>query len=225
MAAKSLKSNKKLAKPKREALSRERIELTALALIERDGLAQFSQRSLARELQVEAMSLYHWHSNRLALLNALLDRIFSDIELYDGDDPIAELRHMAWVFRAVGLRYPKFFGHFVLQHRFNTEATLALLERLTATCTRIARTEHEMALIFRSYSHFLMGAMLDETMGYAAGPGAEHPPSEATMRERFPHVLLLAPHNEPAHHEQNFKFGLELVLQAIAQRCGVQRAR
>jgi hypothetical protein len=153
------------------------------------------------------------------LLNALLDRIFSDSELYSGDDPIAELRHLAWTFRAVGLRYPQFFSHFVLQHRFNTETTLALLERMTSACLRIARDEHDMALFFRTFVHFLMGALLDETSGYAVGPGAENPPSEAVMRERFPHVLLLAPHNEASHHEENFKFGLELVLQAIAQRC------
>jgi AcrR family transcriptional regulator len=220
MAVKASKSNKKSGKPKREALSRERIELAALALIERDGLQQFSQRSLARELGVEAMSLYHWHKSRLALLNALLDRIFSAIEWYEGDDPIAELRHMAWAFRAVALRYPNFFGHFVLQHRFNTEVTLAQLERLTAACSRMASNSHEMALMFRSFSHFIMGAMLDETAGYSVGPGAEDPPSEAVMRERFPHVLLLAPHNKPDHHEENFRFGLELVLQAIAQRCG-----
>jgi AcrR family transcriptional regulator len=219
MASKSLKSKKKPGGPKREALSRERIELTALALIERDGLQQFSQRSLARELGVEAMSLYHWHKSRLALLNALLDRIFCDLPRCDSDDPIDELRHMAWAFRAVGLRYPKFFGHFVLQHRFNTETTLGLLERMTAACTRIARNDHDTALIFRAYVQFLMGAMLDETSGYAVGPGAENPPNETMMRERFPHVLLLAPHNKADHHEENFRFGLELVLQAIAQRC------
>ncbi|HEX2882928.1 MAG TPA: TetR/AcrR family transcriptional regulator [Polyangiaceae bacterium] len=220
MASKALKSKNKLSKPKREPLSRERIELTALALIERDGLAQFSQRSLARELQVEAMSLYHWHSSRLALLNALLDRIFSDNELYAGDDPIAELRHLAWTFRAVGLRYPKFFGHFVLQHRFNTETTLTLLERMTSACLRIARDEHDMALLFRTFVHFLMGALLDETSGYAVGPGAENPPDAQAMRDRFPHVLLLAPHNEASHHEENFRFGLELVLKSLEQHCG-----
>lgn len=220
MAAKSLKSAKKSSKPKREALSRERIELTALALIERDGLAQFSQRSLARELQVEAMSLYHWHENRLALLNALLDRILGEMASPTASDPLERLRELAWSFRAVGLRYPTFFGQFVLLHRFNTETALGLLEILVGTCHAIARDAHDTALIFRAFVHFLMGALLDETAGYSVGPSAEHPPGEAVMRERFPHVLLLAPHNEPAHHEQNFKFGLELVLQAIAQRCG-----
>jgi AcrR family transcriptional regulator len=211
MAAKPKKSKKKSATP-RVALSRERIELTALTLIEREGLQQFSQRSLARELGVEAMSLYHWHNSRLALLNALLDRIFSDLDLPVNDDPVEELRQMAWMFRSIGLRYPNFFGQFVLQHRFNTETTLALLERLTRACSRLARDAREMALMFRAFSHFMMGAMLDETSGYTVGPGAEVPPSEQLMRERFPHVMQLGPYNKPEHHEANFRFGLELVL-------------
>src|SRR5687768_9049894 len=117
----ALKSKKKISKRQRAPLSKERIELAALALIERDGLEHFSQRSLERELGVEAMSLYHWHPNRLELLNAVLDRVFADFETRAEGTPSERLREAAWTLRARALRSPKFFGHFVLQHRFNTE--------------------------------------------------------------------------------------------------------
>jgi AcrR family transcriptional regulator len=41
----------------RPALDRERIELAALVLVEKDGLAEFSMRKLGAALGVEAMSL------------------------------------------------------------------------------------------------------------------------------------------------------------------------
>jgi len=217
MVTKTLKSKKKTSKPKRLPLSPERIELCALELIERQGLASFSQRSLARELGVEAMSLYHWHPSRLALLNALLDRILSDFPISETEDPMQRLREIAWSFRALGLRYPNFFGQFVLQHRFNTETALSVLERFVATCAEIAKSDHDTALVFRAFVHFLMGALLDETSGYTGGPGAENPPSEQIMQQRFPNVVRLGPYNKAEHHEENFKFGLELVLAALGR--------
>lgn len=44
--------------PKREALSRERILRTALAVVDREGLEAISMRRVGEELGVEAMSLW-----------------------------------------------------------------------------------------------------------------------------------------------------------------------
>ena len=62
-------------------LSRDDIVTTAVDLADRDGLAKLSMRSLARELGVEAMSLYHHVANKEALLDAMVDRVFTAFHL------------------------------------------------------------------------------------------------------------------------------------------------
>src|SRR6185295_10573542 len=83
----------------RAPLSRERIETTALDLIERGGLPAFSQRALARGLGIEAMSLYHWYPSQLDLLNALLDRVIAPLRPPENGMPAERLRQTALAFR------------------------------------------------------------------------------------------------------------------------------
>jgi len=65
----------------RPTLSREVIAATALRLTDELGLAGLSMRKLGAELGVEAMSLYHYIDNKDDLLDAVLDRLYAEIEL------------------------------------------------------------------------------------------------------------------------------------------------
>lgn len=65
---------------KRPALTRSRIIDGAVAVADRGGLVAVSMRNVGQELGVEAMSLYHHIVNKDALLDALADWIFTEIE-------------------------------------------------------------------------------------------------------------------------------------------------
>jgi AcrR family transcriptional regulator len=81
------------ARTSRPPLSHERIVSTAVELADDQGLTGLSMRSLARQLGVEAMSLYHHVPNKEALLDAMVDAVFA--ELHDpaaGGDWREELR-------------------------------------------------------------------------------------------------------------------------------------
>jgi AcrR family transcriptional regulator len=199
----------------REAMSRDRIESAALDLIERDGLPAFSQRALARQLKIEAMSLYHWYPSQLDLLNALLDRTFGALRVPAEGTPSDRLREGALGFRRIALRYPAFTGAFVLQHRFNTEATLGVLESILAAFRDAGLQGEEAARRFRAWVHLVMGALLDETAGYAKGPGATNPPPDDVVAARFPLVTAMSPYNAAAHHEAHFRAGLDAVLRGL----------
>jgi AcrR family transcriptional regulator len=67
----------------RTPLSRERVLEAAIALADRAGIEALSMRRLALELGVEAMSLYYHVANKNALLAAMLDAVFAEIELPD----------------------------------------------------------------------------------------------------------------------------------------------
>lgn len=64
-------------------LSREKIIAAAAGLADRSGLARVSMRNVGAELGVEAMSLYHYLSNKEELLDELSDFVFSQIETPD----------------------------------------------------------------------------------------------------------------------------------------------
>jgi AcrR family transcriptional regulator len=65
----------------RTGLSRDVIARTALELTDEQGLSGLSMRKLGGELGVEAMSLYHYVTNKDDLLDAILDCLYAEIKL------------------------------------------------------------------------------------------------------------------------------------------------
>jgi AcrR family transcriptional regulator len=199
----------------REPLSPERIELAALELVERTGLGGFSQRALARELGIEAMSLYHWYPSQLDLLNAMFDRVIARMAVPRSGSPAARLRGTALSFRDIALRHPAFVGGFVVPHRFNTEIGLGVLESVLDIFRDAGLEGEQAARRFRIFMHYVMGAVLDETLGYGKGPGATHPLPDEVVAERYPLVAALTPYNQPAHHEAHFRAGVDAMLHGL----------
>ena len=58
--------------PPRTALTRARVLESAVALADRDGLGSLTMRSLAREVGIEAMSLYHHVASKEDLLDGVV---------------------------------------------------------------------------------------------------------------------------------------------------------
>jgi TetR/AcrR family transcriptional regulator, tetracycline repressor protein len=67
--------------PVRAVLNRDVIARTALNLTDEVGLAGLSMRKLGGLLGVEAMSLYHYVTNKDDLLDAMLDCLYAEIAL------------------------------------------------------------------------------------------------------------------------------------------------
>lgn len=64
-----------------DRLSRERVLRAAVALADRDGIDALTMRRLAEELGAGVMSLYYHLPNKDALLDGMVDLVFSEIEL------------------------------------------------------------------------------------------------------------------------------------------------
>ena len=69
---------------RREPLNRERVLRAAMDLADRDGIAALSMRNLARELGVEAMSLYYYVERKEDLLAAIGDMVMLELDLPAG---------------------------------------------------------------------------------------------------------------------------------------------
>lgn len=62
-------------------LSRERVLEAAIVFADEHGVAALSMRKLAKELGVEAMSLYYYLPNKDAILDGMVDRVFASIQV------------------------------------------------------------------------------------------------------------------------------------------------
>jgi AcrR family transcriptional regulator len=97
-----------MARPARPVLNRQRIIDTATAIIDAEGLAALSTRRLARELRVQAPSLYNHFATKEEILDAVGDAIIARVDLsMFGRDPWPEaLRTWARAYRAAFAAHP-----------------------------------------------------------------------------------------------------------------------
>ena len=84
------------SRKKRTPLNRERVLRAAIARADAGGAEELTMRKLAKELGVEAMSLYNHVANKTDLLDGMVDLVFAEIEApVAGGDWKAELRKRA----------------------------------------------------------------------------------------------------------------------------------
>ncbi|MEE1754244.1 TetR/AcrR family transcriptional regulator [Streptomyces sp. SP18CS02] len=100
-------------------LDRDRITAASVRLLDADGLARFSMRRLAAELNVTAMSVYWYVDTKDDLLELALDAIFGELTLPDpssDEDWRDQLRTLAVAYRSLLVRHPwasPLMGHFL----------------------------------------------------------------------------------------------------------------
>ncbi|NBM16444.1 TetR/AcrR family transcriptional regulator [Streptomyces sp. GC420] len=91
-------------------LDRDRITAATVRLLDAEGLARFSMRRLAAELNVTAMSVYWYVDTKDDLLELALDAAFGELALPDPEDDTADwrdqLRALATGYRALLVRHP-----------------------------------------------------------------------------------------------------------------------
>ncbi|QGV79723.1 TetR/AcrR family transcriptional regulator [Streptomyces ficellus] len=100
-------------------LDRERITEAAVRLLDAEGLAKFSMRKLAAELDVTAMSVYWYVDTKDDLLELALDRVVGEMPV-PGAGPEADwrerLREVATSYRGLFVSHPwvsSLVGHFL----------------------------------------------------------------------------------------------------------------
>jgi AcrR family transcriptional regulator len=201
-------------------LSRERIAAAAMALVDREGLAALSTRRLGVELGCEAMSIYHHFPNKAHLMDALVDLMLAEARVPAAGEGewLERLRQAAHGFRAMALMHPKFFPYFAV-HRLNTSSGVAFINGIIGILRAAGFSDRDAARYFREIGYYLTGAALDETAGYAKGPSAAEPVSNATIAANFPHLAAAAAYFQPEHFQATFQTCLEMLLE------GVRRAR
>jgi AcrR family transcriptional regulator len=208
----------------RVPLSRERVLLGAVAVADAGGIAGLTIRSLAKSLGVKPMSVYHYVANKDEILDAIVDLVFSEIELpVPGGDWHAEMRRRAVSARQALRRHP--WAIPLLQSRTNPgPATLrhhdAIIGALRHAGFSVAMTAHALALI----DSYVYGFALSETALPINGPETVTEVAGSMIKlfspDEYPHLLAFSTEHvrKPGYDfGQEFSFGLNMILDALAR--------
>lgn len=143
-------------------LTRDRIVDTARTVADNGGLPSLTMRSLAKELAVTPMALYRYVSNKDALLDAMVDDIFSLIRQPNPDqDWREELYQRCISARKVLLAHPWAIG--LLDSRTNPgEANMAHHEAVLATLRSAGFSVDATAKSFALLDAYVYGFTLQE---------------------------------------------------------------
>lgn len=208
-------------------LDRERIVRVAVGLADEGGIASLSMRALGRALGVEAMSIYHHVAGKEALLDAMVDHVYGEIELPG--------TRAGW---RPGMRRRAASARRVLvTHRWAVPlmdsrtspgpATLGHHDAVLGCLRRGGFSVAEAASAFSVLDSYVFGFVLQELAlpfdsaqdaGALAGEILEGAPTEA-----FPYLAELVAHHVLApgyDHHAEFEIGLELILDGLAGRRG-----
>ncbi|MBW0117869.1 TetR/AcrR family transcriptional regulator [Pseudonocardia abyssalis] len=211
--------------PSRPALSPERVVDAAVRVADRGGLALVSMRNVGRELGVEAMSLYHHVAGKEALLDALADRVYGEIELPAPDRPWRPaMADRAASARAVLSRHPWALG--LVESRSNPLP--ALLHHHDSVLGCLRRNGFGVALAAHAFSvldAYVYGFVLTEVnLPFEPGEGTEEFVAALELpADTYPHLTELVAEKMRGRdyaYADEFGYGLELILDGLAARAG-----
>ena len=201
--------------PAREPLSRERIEIEALCLIEQDGFEAFSTRRLGKALGCEAMSIYNHFPSKAHILDALVDRVLSTIPIPDRQGtPGQRIREITGQWRAMARRHAHLYPWLAL-HRWNSRIGVGFLGEILDCFVAAGLDDEAASRGFRALGYYMLGATLDEISGYAQGPSALCPVSDEELARDFPMVARAGEFFSPEHFDCTFELGLDVMLKGL----------
>jgi AcrR family transcriptional regulator len=208
----------------RRQLSRERVLSGAVALADEGGVAALTIRSLAQHLGVKPMTLYHYVANKSEILDAIVDVVFSEIDLPSAAaDWRSEIHLRASSARRVLRSHSWAIG--LLESRTTPgPATLrhhdAMLGTLRGAGFSLDMTAHAYALI----DAYVYGFALSEAALPFDGPETVAQVAEPIIRSfsagAYPHLVELTTDHilQPGYDfGDEFDFGLNLILDALSR--------
>ncbi len=208
-------------------LGRERVLRAAIAQADDGGLDALSMRKLADALEFAPMALYRHVANKDDLIDAMVDVVFSEVELpAPGPDWRTAMRRRAISLRDALLRHRWAIG--LMESRANPGA--ASLRHHDAMIGSLRAGGFDMAMAAHAYSlldSYIYGFALTK-MNLPFDSGAEVAEVAETMLEPFPMdaypnlVAFISEHAmQPGYdYGDEFEYGLDVILEGLERALG-----
>ena len=206
----------------RSPLSRERVLNGAVAVADAGGLSALTIRSLAQELGVKPMSVYHYVANKDEILDGIVDLVFAEIDLPTaGGDWRSEMRRRAVSARRV-LREHQWAIPLMQSRTVPGPGTLGHLNAnigtLRAAGFSVEMTAHAYALI----DSYIYGFALSEASLPINGPETVTEVADSMMHlfdaKAYPALVEFTTEHvlKPGYDfGLEFEFGLDLILDGL----------
>jgi len=194
----------------------------AVAVADEGGVAAVTMRKVAERLGVEAMSLYYHVSGKDEILDGIVDRVFSEIELPgDGAGWKAAMRRRACSAREVLARHPWALG--LMESRRNPgPAPLRHHDRVLGILRGSGFSVELAAHAFSAIDAYVYGFVLQESNLPFSNTEELEDVAESMTRQMppgaYPHLVeLMEQHaRQPGYsYGDEFAFGLDLVLDGL----------
>jgi len=209
--------------PRRQRLTRERILRAAAELVERDGLAALSMRSLAGKVGVEAMSLYNHIADKADVLDGVAELVLYDMEIPERtDDSFADVRALAFAFREAALAHPNAFP-LLVSRQLRAPGALRYTEAALSVLTDCGLDVRSAVRMLRAFLAIQTGSLIREVGAPLSFTGED----VAGMRERigqlsaseYPAVRSAAELLATTDREVEYAFGVDTLISAIRVMC------
>jgi TetR/AcrR family tetracycline transcriptional repressor len=214
-----------MATSARANLSLPNIVEAAAAVLQRDGYAGLTMRSVAAELGVRAPALYWYFKNKQALELALYDQLMDGLVFETGGaDWRGDIRGMA---QALRLR--------LLAHRditflvpagfFFVPKSMSLLEKALGVLFAAGLSPRNAFFAFVTCFTYVVDSVRTETAMRSRAtnqrPGLDTDAKALIASGAFPHLVRVAEtFVEPADREEQFLFGLNALIAGFERTAG-----
>ena len=210
----------------REPLTRERVIEAALRVMDDEGLEAVSMRRIAREVGVEAMSLYHHVEDKEDLLDGICERVMSAFEFPELVGNWAEdCRRGARAWRNLLKKHPNVMRLFA-EERGPIRSVDSM--RPTEYALRLLRgaglSERDTAQAFHAFGGYIQGFVMMELGSIPGGVDAEHVKTHAALAAELPDefeaLANVAPYFVECSADEQFEFGLDLLIRGLGAKVG-----
>ncbi|MFE0643650.1 TetR/AcrR family transcriptional regulator [Streptomyces sp. NPDC058877] len=201
--------------PRPRSLTPERLAAAALAVIDRDGLAALSMRTVAKELAMSPMGLYRYVADREELEGLVVERVLSAVDTAPPapDAPWRDrIELMAGRLREAVARHPSAVP-LTVAHRHRSPAGLRWSEAVLEILTGAGIDGGRRVVALRALHAYITGAIQLEHLGPLAGSGTEA--IAALPADRFPRLAETAHDARAIGPEEEFFGGLRLLLRGL----------
>ncbi|MBD2774213.1 TetR/AcrR family transcriptional regulator C-terminal domain-containing protein [Iningainema tapete] len=207
------------------SLSREQILAVALQLVDTEGVACLTMRSLADKLGVGTMSIYYHLPDKAALLDAVVEQALSSIEVpqtSDGCNWVEQVRSFALGFRAACQAHPNVLP-LILSRRVKTARVVRPIESVLKSLREAGFSTEDTLFAFRTLIGYTVGSMCADLTGpLTETPNATRAEVAQQCIERldkeFPYLIEVTTHIAKTEAEQEFQYGLELIIAGLKAR-------
>jgi AcrR family transcriptional regulator len=201
----------------------EEVRARAIQIVDRDGLAALSMRSLAAALGTGPMTLYNYVKDREELEGLVAEAVLADVDLpRPTDDWLADAKSTASaIWRAVR-QHPNA-APLVLTRRTVSAAGYLPAERLIESLSRAGLSDLDLLAAFRAVLSLVMGAAQVEL----AGPlPVDRDEANVDMAKRIgdlagadhPRMATLAVTSQNSTMAADFDRAIDMLLAGIAAR-------